>query len=303
MPLDILAALMCTSCFASYSFFKIIKALAKQQHYDSLLRKNSNNPKKSWLVIREIIDNKSTSNINLPPTLRVNNKAYEADSNEFLDHMCKYFANIGSTLAKKVNKAHDSKLKVTSKSCLHSFVIHDVTENEVSIAIENLKSNSAPGIDSIPPKFVKMAKMLLTPLLTKLYNKCLIQDFFPDVFKVSQVIPIPKTAAPKELGDFRPISLLNIFAKIFEKILKDKIMEFIDNNNILSSNQYGFRANNSTELAVTTIYDEFLENLDRKLCTCAIFLDIKKAFDTIDHQILLKKLYHYGFSRENLEYF
>ena len=72
-------------------------------------------------------------------------------------------------------------------------------------------------------------------------------------------------------------------------------MEFIDNNNILSSNQYGFRANNSTELAVTTVYDEFLENLDRKLCTCAIFLDIKKAFDTIDHQILLKKLNHYGF--------
>ena len=84
-----------------------IKALAKQQHYDSLLRKNSNNPKKSWSVIREIIDNKSTSNINLPPTLRVNNKAYETDSNEFLDQMCKYFANIGSTLAKKVNKAHD----------------------------------------------------------------------------------------------------------------------------------------------------------------------------------------------------
>ena len=72
-------------------------------------------------------------------------------------------------------------------------------------------------------------------------------------------------------------------------------MKFIDNNNILSSNQYGFRANNSTELAVTTIYDEFLENLDRKLYTCAIFLDIKKAFDAIDHQILLKKLYHYGF--------
>ena len=75
-----------------------IKALAEQQHYDSLLRKNSNNPKKSWSVIREIIDNKSTSNINLPPTLRVNNKACETNSNEFLDHMRKYFANIGSTL-------------------------------------------------------------------------------------------------------------------------------------------------------------------------------------------------------------
>ena len=125
-----------------------IKALAKQQHYDSLLRKNSNSPKKSWSVIRKIIDNNSTSNIKLPPTLRVNDKASETDSNEFLDHVSKYFANIGSTFGKKVNKAHDSNLKITSKSYLHSFMTHDVTENEVSIAIENLKSNSAPGIDS-----------------------------------------------------------------------------------------------------------------------------------------------------------
>ena len=183
------------SCYQCYDTVKIehykkyrnklthIKALAKQQHYDSSLRKNRNNPKKSWSVIREIIDNKSTSNINLLSTLRVISKACETDSNEFLDHMRKYFANIGSTLAKKVNKANDSNLKITSKICLHSFVMYDVTENEVSIAIENLKSNSAPGIDSqicenapkflpnsshIPPKFVKMAKMSLTPLLTKL---------------------------------------------------------------------------------------------------------------------------------------
>ena len=140
-----------------------------------------------------------------------------------------------------------------------------------------------------------MAKIFLTSLLTKLYNICFIQEFFPDVFKGSQVIPTPKTAAPKELGDFRPNSLLNIFSKIFEKILKEKTMEFIDNNNILSFNQYRFRANNSTDLAVTTVYDKFLKNLDRKFCACAIFLDIKKACDTIDHQILLKKLYHYGF--------
>ena len=190
--------------------------------------------------------------------------------------MCEYFANIGSTLAKKVNKALDSNLKITSKSCLHSFVMYDVTENEVSIAIENLKSNSAPGIDAIPPKFVKIAKMLLIPLLTKLYNKCLIQEFFPDVFKVSQVIPIPKTAAPKELGVFRPISLLNIFAKIFEKTLKGKIMEFIDNNSILSSNQYGFRANNATELAVTSIYDEFLKILTVNCIHVQYFLILRK---------------------------
>ena len=122
-----------------------IKTLAKQQHYESLLKKNNHNSKKSWSVIREII-NKSTSNIKLPPTLRVTDKSCETDSNEFLDRMCKYFANIGSTLAKKVSKDHESNSKITSESCLYSFMMHDFSENEVSIAIENLKSNSAPGI-------------------------------------------------------------------------------------------------------------------------------------------------------------
>ena len=142
---------------------------------------------------------------------------------------------------------------------------------------------------------MKMARVVLTPILTKLYNKCLQQECFPDKFKVGQVIPIPKTLTPKELGEFRPISLLNLFSKIFEKVLKTKIMDFIDKYNILSPEQFGFTTNSSTELAITTIYDKFLDNLDKNQYTCAIFLDIKKAFDSLDHKILLKKLHHYGF--------
>ena len=112
---------------------------------------------------------------------------------------------------------------------------------------------------------------------------------------MAQVIPIPKTSTPKELGEFRPISLLNLFSKIFEKVLKTRIMNFIDRYNMLSPEQFGFTTNSSTELAITTIYDKFLDNLDKNQYTCAIFLDIKKAFDSLDHKILLKKLDHYGF--------
>ena len=120
------------------------------------------------------------------------------------------------------------------------------------------------------------------------------QECFPDEFKVGQVSPIPKTT-PKELGEFRPISPLNLFSKVFEKVLKTNIMDFIGKYNILAPEQYGFTANSSTELAITTIYDKFLDNLDKNHYTCAIFLDIKKAFDSLDHKILLKKLDHYSF--------
>ena len=178
---------------------------------------------------------------------------------------------------------------------MQSFTLHEFTEGEVSFAINDVECNTAPGMDGISPKFVKMARVALAPILTKLYNKCLQQECFPDEFKVGQVIPIPKTLAPKELGEFRPISLLNLFSKVFEKVLKTKIMDFIGKYNILAPEKYGFTANSSTKLAITTIYDKFLNNLDKNHYTCAIFLDIKKAFDSLDHKILLKKLDRYGF--------
>ena len=116
------------------------------------------------------------------------------------------------------------------------------------------------------------------------------QEYFLDEFKVGRVIPIPKTLAPKKLGEFRRISLLNFFSKVFEKVLKSKFINFIGKYNILASEQFGFTRNSSTEQAITTIYDKLLDNLDKNQDTCAIFLDIKKAFGSLDHKILLKKL-------------
>ena len=95
-------------------------------------------------------------------------------------------------------------------------------------------TNSASGPNGIVPKFIKMAKVVLVLVLTKLYNECLVEECFLDNFTLSHFIPIPKIAAHKELGDFRPISFLNIFSKIFEKILKDKMLTFINKNNLLT---------------------------------------------------------------------
>ena len=91
----------------------------------------------------------------------------------------------------------------------------DIVKSEVARSIDNIKTNSAAGPEGITPKFIKMAKVVLVPVLTKLYNKCLEEKCFPDDFKLSHVIPILKTAAPKELDDFRLIFLRNIFSKIF----------------------------------------------------------------------------------------
>ena len=150
---------------------------------------------------------------------------------------------------------------------MQSVTLIDIVENEAAYAIDNIKTNSAPGPDVITSKFITMAKIVLVPVLTKLYNKCIKEECFPDDFKLSNVIPISKTAASKDLGDFRPISHLNIFSKIFKKILKDEMFNFINKNILLESEQFGFTTNSSTEQAVTTIYDKFLDNLDNKQYT------------------------------------
>ena len=190
----------------------------------------------------------------------------------------------------------DSKLVIHSKSCVQSFVFYEITEEEVTRYISTLKTHASPGLDGISPKFVKMAKVVIAPILANLFNKCINQEIFPEIFKSAIVISIPKISSPKTINDFRPISLLPIFSKIFEKIIADRMMSFIKKNGILTSSQFGFTINSSTELAVTSIYD------DNKV-TCSIFLVLRKAFDSVDQTILLKKLNHYEFHGSALKFF
>ena len=120
---------------------------------------------------------------------------------------------------------------------------------------------------------------------------------------MAAVTPISKNTSPKTLSDFCPISLLPIFSKIFEKIIAQRMMNYINKNKILSASRFGFRTNCSTDLAVTSIYDKLLQNMDDKKVTCSIFLDLQKAFDSVDHTIILKKLNHYGFRGSTKNFF
>jgi len=126
--------------------------------------------------------------------------------------------------------------------------------------INDIKTSSASGPDEIPPKFVKIANIIMTPNFTKLYNKCIQQEIVTDAFKIAHVIPIPKVSHPRSLIELKPISL-SVFSKLFEKILEAKMIKFRNKNSIIIPFQYGSKTYSSTDLAITMLYENFLSNL------------------------------------------
>ena len=118
---------------------------------------------------------------------------------------------------------------------------------------------------------------------------------FPDSLKIAEVIPIFKKGNTDKPTNYRPISLLSQFSKIFEKLIYNSIYSYLEKFDLLSNRQFGFRLNSSTVHAIGIIHDKLIQKLDNNLCSCCIFLDLSKAFDTVDHNILISKLdYYFG---------
>ena len=156
------------------------------------------------------------------------------------------------------------------------------------------RGKKACGFDS--NNILKSTCRTVLPFITQLFNACIVKGIFPNCFKVAQVTPLFKGGDREDPNCYRPISLLPALGKLLEKIVSARALDYLNENDLLSKHQFGFRKHFSTEYAVLDIYEKLLSNLDKKLSSCTIFLDLAKAFDSVDHHILLKKLSKYGFN-------
>ena len=275
---------------------------AKTSYYGQEFEKHKHDSRKTWSTIKKLV-NRNKSTRELPNYFLINNVKV-VDSKIIADKFNQFFTNIGPSLASKIKT--DSPCSYTTflkQNILSSFRFSLVTSESVEKIIQSLKPKSSSGHDEISTLLLKRISLLVSGPLTLMINQSLLTGIFPDKLKIAKVIPLFKKDNPYIFDNYRPISLLPSFSKVFEKVVFIQVYEYFHSNKLLYKSQYGFRADHSTELASLELCDRILKHLDDGKLPVTIFLDLSKAFDTLDHNILLKKLHYYGIQNVALYWF
>jgi len=264
---------------------------AEVKYFHELLDNTKASLKTLWDTFGPIINpskKKTKRNID---KLVINNQAV-VDKEEIANTLNNFFVNIGGELSKHMPTSNEYK-KFLDHENHNSMFLQAVTETELTKEISKLNSKKSCGPDGITAKVVKACPELLSPLL-HIINLSFKNGVFPDYMKIAKVIPIFKKNERYLPGNYRPISLLNIFSKVLEKLMSKRLMSFLKRNKILYDLQFGFRTGHSTSLALIDIHDRIQDALDSGKCVLGLYIDLKKAFDTVNHSILMTKLEHYG---------
>ena len=269
---------------------KSILRKTEKEHYQQCLAKCTDNLKKTWMIIKDVLNkNKSTK---IHDTFKYNN-CTTTDKDIIANKFNDYFVNVGSTLAASISKEGPNYKTYLPPSNPNSIFLKATDTNEIKAIISKLK-NSAPGHDEVVLKDIKPILETLLPPLTYVTNLSLTQGVFPDDLKKAKIIPLYKANDPMLFNNYRPISLLPLFSKVLERIMYNRMIKFINKNKLLYKYQFGFRKDHSTYMALIILIDKITSALDNGDFTIAVLIDFRKAFDTVDHKILLDKLYHYG---------
>ena len=212
--------------------------------------------------------------------------------------------NVGSSLARKIPKTskcpYDYMSNCNSQSA--KFVPQEVNEDHVLSIISSFK-DSAAGWDDLKPNVMKYVKLYISKPLAHISNLSFKNSVFPHELKKANVVPIYKKDDKMAFSNYRPVSVLPVFSKIIERLMYNRLFDYINENRLLYKYQFGFQKGKSTNMALILLVDKITEALEKGEVVIGVFLDFSKAFDTVDHHILLEKLKLYGIMGKENDWF
>lgn len=273
--------------------------ITKNNYYKLEIDKNKGQTKKVWNLLKEAsndLGNKKVGSL----VIKEENGEIITDCQDIADEFNNFFCRVGPTLASKIK--HPNRHFSDAKNNVSMF-LSPVDKTEVNKYINNLKNTTSVGKDEITTKIIKMCHEFLNKPLVHIINTIFVTGVTPDHFKESIVIPIFKSGKTSDKSNYRPISLVNNFTKIFEKALNFRLQNFLNKHNIISDNQYGFRPKMSTCDAVYRLTSIINDSLHSNKKCITVFLDLAKAFDTVPHLGLLQKLENIGIRGRVLDVF
>ena len=214
-----------------------------------------------------------------------NNRAI-TDMNEIANEFNRYFISIGHSLSEKIHSVHSSEEYLGQKAnTVFKFTV--VNEECIDKIIKKLKSKSSTGYDNISNKLIKHARTILVKPLTLLANQIIHTGEFPRQLKIARVKPLYKKGDESSFQNYRPISLLPSISKILEKVMAEQLVDYFTTNNLSCIQQFGFRPGHSTELAALKLANHLITEMDNFKVPTNIYIDLSKAFDTLNFDILL----------------
>jgi len=278
---------------------QIIKT--KKEYYRDKFTRNKNDSKQTWKTINEL-RGKASEN----PVIREikSDNQNITDSKEIANTFNEFFTTIATKLASELNdkdcSAHFSDF---IKPLNSTFSFQTINRQEVEKLLKSSKSNKASGLDGISNKILQISAPFISSHLSDLFNLSIRTGMLPHDWKAAKVSPIFKSGNRNDPNNYRPVSVTSTISRIFEKLIQTQLISYIEEHNLFYRYQSGFRPLHSTVTALLDLTNKWSFNIDRKMVNGVVYLDLKKAFDTVDHEILLTKLKYYGLSQQTLSWF